>query len=277
MLKLKFLILLIFFIQVFSNFLDILEEDMDGLYKNKCTISNDKPLIIKDSAQCVERNSFLPKEDNDSKCCFLSGSLDPLFPFQKLYGENWKKIVAQKNGFDLNISEEEIRKKLNLNIKEIKECQYFKKGSKTALLYAFSLSTMDGIAKYDCGEGQKIFKGKEFHPLSREEILDKQLIESFFVTFTEKECLKRGTKLSDDNYQICWCELIQLSSESFNEKKCHPFRTSTFQERLKKEMNRFQKYGSKVEKKCTCSNNKSKTSKGYYNSITGEVKVELNK
>ena len=139
------------------------------------------------------------------------------------------------------------------------------------------MGTRDGIVKYDCGEGQKIFNGKEFHPSSTEEILDKQLIESFFVTYTEKECLKRGTKLSDDNYQICWCEIIKLSSEGFNENKCQPYRTSTFQERLKKEMNKVQIKGSKAEKKCTCSINKSKTTKGYFNSITGEVKVELNK
>jgi len=208
---------------------------------------------------------------------FLSGNLDPLITLKKLYGENWKKIIAQKSGFDLNISEEEIRKKLYLNIIEIKECHYFKKGSETPLLYMFSLGDMNGIAKYDCGEGQKIFNGKEYHPSSREEILDKQLVESFFITYTEKECLKRGTKLSEDNYQICWCEKIRLSSEGFNEKRCLPYRTSTFQERLKKEMNKAQSQGSKFEKKCTCSNNKSKTTKGYFNSITGEVKVELNK
>ena len=38
-----------------------------------------------------------------------------------------------------------------------------------------------------------------------------------------------------------------------------------------------QKYNEKYENKCTCSNNKSKTSKGSYNSDTGEVKVEINK
>ena len=42
-------------------------------------------------------------------------------------------------------------------------------------------------------------------------------------------------------------------------------------------MNLFQKDNSKVENKCTCSNSKSKTNKGSYNSVTGELKVEINK
>ena len=37
-----------------------------------------------------------------------------------------------------------------------------------------------------------------------------------------------------------------------------------------------QKNNVKVENKCTCSNNKSKTTKGSYNTVTGEVKVEIN-
>jgi len=151
------------------------------------------------------------------------------------------------------------------------------KGSNSTFLYGFSMPTIDGIVKYDCGEGEKIFNKKEFHPANKEEILEIQLIESFLLSFTEKDCLKSGTKLSDDNYQACWCEIVQLSSTGNTQKNCLPYRISTFQERLKKEMNKAQKYNAKLENKCTCSNNKSKTTKGSYNSATGEVKVEINK
>ena len=275
--KLKFLILFIFFIQVAPNFLDMLEKELDGVSDNKCIKSNDKPFYIETSAQCVKRNAFLSKEGDDSKCCFYSGKIDPLFFYKKQYGENWKKIIAQSRGYDLNIAEEEIRKKLSENIEERNNCQYVMKGSNNILLYEASLTTIDGIVKYDCGEGQKIFNKKEFHPTNKEEILDKQLIDSFSLSFTEKDCLKSGTKLSDDNYQICWCEKILLTSEGINKKNCFPYRISTFEERLKKEMIIDQKYNEKYENKCTCSNNKSKTSKGSYNSDTGEVKVEINK
>ena len=276
MAKLKFLILFIFFIQVVPNFLDLLEKGLDDLDVNKCILSNDKPLHIETSAQCVERNAFLPKEDDGSKCCFYSGKLDPLLSYKKQYGENWKKIIAQSKGYDLNISEEEIRKKLTENIEERNNCQYVVKGSNSTMLYGSSLTTIDGIIKYDCGEGQKTFNKTEFHPTSKEDILDKQLIDSFALSFTEKDCLKSGAKLSDDNYQLCWCERILLSSGGFNIKDCIPYRISTFQEILTKEMISNQKSNVKHESKCTCSNNKGKTTKGSFNSVTGEVKVEIN-
>ena len=266
----------IFFIQVVPNFVDVLEKDLDGLLVNKCIKSNNKTLNIETSAQCVERNAFLSKEDDGSKCCFYSGKLDPLFSYKKQYGENWKKIIAEIKGYDLNISEEEIRKKLTEDIEEQKSCQYIMKVSNITLLYGPSLITIDGIVKYDCGEGQKIFNKTEFHPTSKEDILDKQLIDSYILSFTEKDCLKSGTKLSDENYQICWCEKIFLSMEEINKKNCLPYRISTFKERLTKEMNFAKKNNEKMENKCTCSNNKSKTTKGSYSTVTGEVKVEIN-
>ena len=38
----------------------------------------------------------------------------------------------------------------------------------------------------------------------------------------------------------------------------------------------LQKNDVKYENKCTCSSNKGKTTKGSFNSVTGEVKVEIN-
>ena len=106
MLKFKFLISFISFIQVVPNILDMWENYLDGLNDNKCSKSSHKPLYIKNATQCVERNSFLSKEDNGSKCCFISSIKDPIYHYKKKYGENWKKIVAQSKGYDLNISEE---------------------------------------------------------------------------------------------------------------------------------------------------------------------------
>ena len=266
----------IFFIQVAPDFIDLFEKEIVGyvdLSEDKCTTSDGKSLIIDTATQCVERNSFLPMDDNGSKCCFYSFKPDPLVNLKKNLGENWKKIISIKEGYDLNISEEEIRKKLSEHMNIINNCLYVKKGSNFTILYALSVTTIDGIVKYDCGEGQKIFNRNEFHPTNKKEILDKQLIESFLLSYTEKDCLKRGTKLSDDNYQICWCEIIKLYYRGFNEKICFPFRISNFQERLKELMNKAKKENSEEEFKCTCSNNKG-TIKGRYNSVTGEVKVE---
>ena len=271
MLKLKFLILFIFFIQVIPKFIDLIESELEGIYINKCDEYDGKYLEIKTAAQCAERNSFLPKEDYGSKCCFYTTQNDPIFSFKQQYGENWKKIVAQNFGYDLNISEEEIRKKLTENVGERNLCQYLT----TNYLYGISWVSLGGIVKYDCGEGEKIFNKNEFHPATKDEIIDKELIDAYF-SLTEKDCLKSGIKLSDDEYQICWCEKIRLDSWSPNIKKCYPYRISTFQERLKKEMDKSQQNNRKLENKCTCTNNKGKTTRGYYNSVTGEVKVEQN-
>jgi len=253
---------------------DLLENDLFASEILKC-VDMMALLSKKDTAdKCFARSSLLTKGDNGSKCCFFTFKKDPIDDYKKQYGENWKKIVAQSKGYDLNISEEEIRKKLMENIKEdFNICSLMMKNLDNTLLYGYSLNSIDGIIKYNCGEGEKIFNRKEYHPKSKDEIFDKEIID-FSLSISEKDCVKKGTKLSGDDYQMCWCEKISLSAGVFNEKKCAPYRTSTFQERLKKEMTKSQNEKSKVEYKCTCSNNKNKTIKGKFNSVTGEVKVE---
>jgi len=271
--KLKFLILFIFFIQVIPKILDLYEKILDGSFTNKCENENGKFLDIKTADQCLARNSFL-KDDNSSKCCSFNLKRDPLINFKQMYGENWKKIISQTKGYDLNISEEELRKKLSEQIEIQDICRYMPKWANTTMLYVFSLLSIDGIVNYDCGEGKKIFNNKEYHPTSKEDILEKELTDYLILSYTEKDCLKRGTKLSDDNYQMCWCENYQLYYGILKEKDCIPYKTSTFQERLKKQMEIMKKSDRREEFKCTCSNNKGKTIKGRYNSFTGEVKVE---
>ena len=161
-------------------------------------------------------------------------------------------------------------------MKTSNECLYFQKGQDNISLYEYSLVTIDGIVKYNCGEGPKIFNKKDFNPTNKEEILNKQLMDSFILSYTEKDCLKKGTKLSDDDYQTCWCEMISLSSAGDNLKMCFPFKTSTFQESLKKYMNKFKKEKIKIEFKCTCTNNKSKSIKGRFVTIADEINVEIN-
>ena len=273
MLKLEFLIPFIFFIQVVPNFLDIMENEVFANEFGKCIDMMALFNKTESADKCIARSSLLAKGDNGAKCCFIIFKKDPIIEYKKKYGNNWKKIVSQSKGYDLNISEEEIRKKLIANIKEGSLCQLNPNSSNYSFLYLYSLETLDGTIKYDCGEGQKIFNRKEYHPTTKDQIIDKEILDSA-VLFSEKDCLKKGTKLSGDDFQLCWCEKISLSGITSNEKLCAPYRISTFQTRLKKEMNKSQKENSKVEYKCTCSNNKKKTIKGRYNSVNGEVKVE---
>jgi len=274
MLKLEFLILFIFFIQVTPNLLDIMDNEVYGKEFGKCIDFMSLLSQSESSDKCVARSSLLQKGENGSKCCYYSFKTDPIIDYKKKYRENWKKIAAQSKGYDLNISEEELRKKLIENVKEGSLCQLTPNSSNNTFLYLYSLGSIDGTVKYDCGEGVKIFNRKEYHPTTKDQIIDKEIMDYSALSYTEKDCLKKGTKLSGDDYQLCWCEKIQLSAGGLNEMIWTPFRTSTFQARLKKEMDKSQKENSKVEFKCTCSNNKNKTIKGRYNSAIGEVKVE---
>ncbi len=94
---------------------------------------------------------------------FFSFKVDPIEDYKKKYRENWKKIVSQINGYELNISEEEIRNKLIQNVKEENICQLIMKSSINSFLYLFSYSIIDGAVKYNCDEGQNIFKKKNFY------------------------------------------------------------------------------------------------------------------
>jgi len=223
--------------------------------------------------KCIAATSKLLKGNNDLKCCFYSFRLDPILEYKQKYGDNWKKIVAQKYGYDLNISIEEIRKRLTLIIKRASLCDLSTKSSKNSLLYFKAHDTLDGIVRYNCGEGEKTFNKKDFHPQNKDEMMDKELIDSSLSSFSMKECLKKGTKLSSEDYQLCWCERIPLSFSGNKNSDCIPFKTSNFQGALKIIMNDSKKLNMKEEFKCTCSNNKSKTIYGRYNSVTGYVKV----
>ena len=119
---------------------------------------------------------------------FFSFKVDPIEDYKKKYRENWKKIVSQINGYELNISEEEIRNKLIQNVKEENICQLIMKSSINSFLYLFSYFIIDGVVKYNCDEGQNIFKKKEFLPINKDKIIDKELVETRFI-YTKKDCL----------------------------------------------------------------------------------------
>ena len=124
MLKLEFLILFIFFIQVSPNLLDLLGNEAFGKEFAKCIDIKSFLSQSESSDKCIARSSLLQKGENGGKCCYYSFKTDPIIYYKKKYRENWKKIAAQSKGYDLNISEEELRKKLTENVKEGSLCQF---------------------------------------------------------------------------------------------------------------------------------------------------------
>lgn len=73
----------------------------------------------------------------------------------------------------LNISDEELRKKLDLKAKENSQCQFTKNIIMRPLFYFTSMFSLDEIVKYDCAKRQKISNKKDYHPKNKYEILDK--------------------------------------------------------------------------------------------------------
>lgn len=276
--ELKYLILFIIFIKAAPTIYDhyftgqLSQEDA-----YKC-LNKDFPKKNETTAECVGKTALIqPKGEYEPKCCQISSIRDPISFYKEKYRENWKKIVSQNYGYDLNISEDELRKKLIKNPKEVgsigPQCYFTNNIVRNVILYQISSASLNGEVKYDCGEGEKIFKKKDYHPTNIDDIIDKEMIDSNFE-YTEKNCLKRGKKFSGDDYQACWCERIPLSTKDISDKRCIPFKISNFEERLKYDMNVAKKANIKIELKCTCINNKEKTIKARYNSVTGEVKVE---
>jgi len=95
MLKLKFLILFIAFIQVVPDFINILESKfllLEDLSEKKWQMSDGKYIKIENTTQCIKRNPILVMDDNGSKCCFVISNLDPFITLKKLYGEIGKKF-----------------------------------------------------------------------------------------------------------------------------------------------------------------------------------------
>jgi len=156
--KLKFLILFIIFDHSIPYILDMLpSDDLYALERQKCIeILN---VSSKDDyrGKCIASTSKLLKGNNDSKCCFYTIRLDPILEYKQKYGDNWKKIAAQKYGYDLNISVEEIRKRLMLTLKRVSFCDISTKNSKNSLLYYKAHDSIDSIVRYDCGEADNKF------------------------------------------------------------------------------------------------------------------------
>ena len=176
---------------------------------------------------------------------------------------------------DENITEEELRNKYLLP-KDMNLCGIMVKSVSNLELYQLSSLSVDGSAKFDCGEGEKTFNSKEYYPTDKDEIFDKDMIDCE-LEFSEKNCNKRGMRLSSDNAQCCWCEKITLSPPEIligSKKRCQGYRISDFKEFLTKDLNSKKEENKKIEYKCECYNNNGKIIKGSYNSVTGEVLVE---
>ena len=272
MLSFTFILQLILFIQIHSSILEKLDGQLIEVEGAKCEQANHQNINVD---ECVKISPSLQLTGiNEGQCCKISLNSDTLFSYKLNFGEDWRKKLAELYNIDENITEEELREKYFLP-QEMNMCQIMIKSISNLLLYQFSLLSTDGLVKYDCGEGEKTFNVKEYHPTDEDEIFDKDMADCQ-TEISEKNCQKKGMRVSSNDAQCCWCEKIPLSQETlpFKTKGCDSYGITNFKEHLTKDLNINKARNLKFEQKCECYNKSGKTNKGSFNTVTGEVLIE---
>ena len=271
-LSFTFILQLILFIQIHSSIMEKLDAQLIEAEGAKCEQANHQNINVD---ECVKISPSLQLTGiNEGQCCKISLNSDILFSYKLNFGEDWRKKLAELYNIDENITEEELREKYFLP-QEMNMCQIMIKSVSNFLLYQFSLLSTDGLVKYDCGEGEKTFNLKEYHPTDEDEIFDKDMADCQ-TEISEKNCQKKGMRVSSNDAQCCWCEKIPLSQETlpFKTKGCNGYGITNFKEHLTKDLNINKARNLKFEQKCECYNKSGKTNKGSFNTVTGEVLIE---
>ena len=273
--KILFILQLLVFIKVNSSL------DIDGPSINKerqkCMepfyqLSEDSEI---DTDKCLAISSSLELAGkNKGKCCKINIDHDPLYTYQQRYGENWKKTIIKEFDLDENITEEEIRSKY-LPSKKQSSCILTLDLVRDLSLYQYSFIDINREVKYDCGNGEEIFKAKDYHPTNEDEILEKDIMDCY-LEFTEKNCNKRGMKVFSDKVSCCWCNRQSFyEDEAFDSIKwCRPFIISNMKEELQTELENTEIDNNRIEFKCDCYNKDGKIIKAGYNTVTGDVFIE---
>ena len=209
--KILFILQILLFIKVNSSLIDDIDYELMAKERKKCIDpflgSSEKSI---DVDKCIAISPTLELTDiNKGRCCKLSMTIDPFIRYKDNYNENWKQMIIKEFDLDEDITEEEIRSKY-LPSKKESTCILLVDHVKDLMLYENSLRDLNGEVEYDCGNGEEIFKAKDYHPTNKDEIFDKEFIDCT-SEFTGKDCNKRSMKLTSDDAQCCWCETIYLS------------------------------------------------------------------
>lgn len=273
--EILFILQILLFIKVNSSLIEDIDQELLWKENSKCMDPFNKSSEI-DVDKCVAISPTLNLiGKNKGKCCKISMTIDPLLNYKDFYSENWKQEIIKEFNLDEDITEEEIRSKY-LPSKKENRCYMSIDYVKDLMLYDISLRTVNKEVKYDCGNGEEIFKVKDYHPTNEDEIFDKEFIDCT-SEFIEKDCNKRSMKLTSDDLQCCWCEKTYLSESIYDIqtlKECKPFRISKLKKVLQDALKTIKGYDERVEFKCDCHNKNGNIVKAGFNSVTGDIFIE---
>ena len=261
---------LIFYIALLLNINFSLGIELDILDHDDFKKCHD--LNRNDTKDCTSINPSLKlKED---QCWRFTINLDTLQKLKDNYPENWKKIASQMYGFDENLSEEEIREKYVKNTKKnICNLMIGDEDYKNYILYESSRFSVGGKITYNCGDGEKSYKTKDYIP---KKLIFKKLKDSIECArqTNETNCYNAASKFLTNDALACWNKVNFYDEKNLgspDEESC----TGHFLSEYKKEFTntfKFYKGYKKIEETWNCVNKSGKKIQIYMNTITGKLK-----
>ena len=222
--------------------------------------------------ECSLINSSLKlKED---QCCRITINYDILQNLKDSYSENWKKMASHIYGFDENLSEEEIKEKYVKNKKQ-NVCSLMNgdEDFNNYILYESSRFSIGGKITYDCGDGEKFYKTKEYIPKQHKFKILKDTIECLRQK-NETDCHNSASKFLTDDVLACW-NIANYNDRKYGYpdiEKCQGYLKSEYKERFTSMFKHYINY-KKFEETWNCIDKNGKKIQIYMNTITGKFKI----
>ena len=179
-------------------------------------------------------------------------------------------------GFDQNLSEEEIREKYVKNSKQnICNLMTGDEDYKNYVLYESSRFSAGGKITYNCGDGEKSYKTKEYIPKQHIFKMLKDTTECSRQT-NETECHNAASKFLTDDVIACWNTVNFYDDSQFiprDSEGCTGYLVSEYKERFTIMFKNYKIINKKIEETWNCVDKSGKKIQIYMNTITGKLKI----
>ena len=255
-------------------------DDFDFADFRRCSETNVEDLSSTASKVCSSINSSF-KRDTD-QCCLIVMTIDTLQDLKKKYPENWKKKASEEYGFDENLSEEEIREKYVKN-KRHNSCSLMTGDEDYRIynLYMNSQFSYGGKISYDCGDGEKSFKTKDYIdyiPKQQKFKIVKDIVMCLRET-NEANCHNAASKFLTEDVLACWNTANTFKDDlGYSDiEECRGYKISEYKSEFASiftsELKGYQNYHrNPVEKTWKCVDKSGKKIQIYMNTKTGKLK-----
>ena len=256
--------------------LSISKEEFDFFDKDdyeKCISLNKEAILSTSSNKCSSINSSLKlKED---RCCKLTINIDVLQQLKNNFPENWRIKYSQLYGFDENLSEDEIREKYVKNRKE-SACILMTGDEefRNFILHDSSKLSINGKINYDCGDGEKIYKTKEYIPKQHKFKILYDSRECIGKT-NETDCHNSASKFLTDDVLACWNTINYYDKKNIGfsaEERCIAYSAKEYKSEFTRKFKNYKLLRNIIEETWKCVDRNGKRIQIYMNTKTGKIK-----